>query len=138
MHAALLAVAGPATAIVQQPGGGAPVIAVSCAGVQVHDADGVLLHQQADQAWYGHPSAGYALAKHLHGALTGVNPPPGAEVCPVPFVQNPFQPCMFQAKYPAGHARHGALFVLHVSTDNLRTYGSDPDIQADFMAWLAA
>ena len=115
---------------------GAPVIAVSCAGVQVHDEDGVLLHQQADQAWYGHPSAGYALAKHLHGALTGVNPPPGAEVCPVPFVQNPFQPCMFQAKYPTGHARHGALFVLHVSTDNLRTYGSDPEIQADFMAWL--
>ena len=115
---------------------GEPVIAVSCPGAQVHDADGFLLHQQADQAWYGHPSAGYALAKHLHGALTGVNPPPGAEVCPVPFVQNPFQPCMFQAKYPADHARHGELFILHVSTDNLRTYGSDPGIQSDFMGWL--
>ena len=115
---------------------GEPVIAVSCPGAQVHDADGVLLHQQADQAWYGHPSAGYALASHLHGALTGVNPPPGAEVCPVPFVQSPFQPCMFQAKYPAGHARHGELFILHVSTDNLRTYGSDPSIQVDFLSWL--
>ena len=115
---------------------GASVIAVSCPGAQVHDTDGTLLHQQADQAWCGHPSAGYALARHLHGALTGVNPPPGAEVCPVPFVQNPFQPCMFQAKCPTGHARHGELFILHVSTDNLRTYGSDPSIQADFMSWL--
>ena len=115
---------------------GTPVIAMSCPGVQVHDADGTLLHQQADQAWCGHPSAGFALAKHLHGALTGVNPSDGVEVCPVPFVQNPFQPCMFQAKYPADHPRRGELFILHVSTDNLRTYGSDPDIQADFMSWL--
>ena len=115
---------------------GAPVIAMSCPGAQVRDADGVLLHQQADQAWYGHPAAGFALAKHLHSALTGVNALAGVEVCPVPFVQNPFQPCMFQAKYPTDHPRHGELFILHVSTDNLRTYGSDPDIQADFMSWL--
>ena len=115
---------------------GAPVIVMSCPGALVHDDDGALLHQQADQAWYGHPAAGFALAKHLHGALTGVNAPPGAEVCPVPFVQNPFQPCMFKAKYPADHPRHGELFILHVSTDNLRTYGSDPDIQSDFMGWL--
>ena len=115
---------------------GAPVIAMSCPGVQVHDSDGTLLHQQADQAWYGHPSAGFALAKHLHGALTGINPSDGVEVCPVPFVQNPFQPCMFKAKYPADHCRSGELFILHVSTDNLRTYGSDPGIQTDFMSWL--
>ena len=115
---------------------GTPVIAMSCPGAQVFAEDGALLHQQADQAWHGHPSAGCALAKHLHGALTGINPPAGIEVCPVPFVQNPFQPCMFKAKYPIDHTRHGEMFTLHVSTDNLRTCGSDASIQADFMSWL--
>ena len=115
---------------------GDPVIAESCPGVQVREEDGTILNQEADQAWYGHPAAGYALAKYLHGALTGINPDSGVEVCPVPFVQNPFQPCMFQTQYPEGHPRHGTFFILHVSTDNLRTYGDDPAVQRDFMDWL--
>ena len=115
---------------------GEPVIAVSASGVQVHDTDGTLMHQQADQAWYGHPAAGYALSKHIHGLVTGIDPPAGKEVCPIPLVQNPFQPCMYGAKYPAGHPRHGEIFILHVSTDNLRTYSSCPDMPAEFLGWL--
>ena len=115
---------------------GDPVIAVSSPGMQVFDDDGRLQHQCADMAWYGHPAAGFALAQHLHGALTGDRPPDSVEVCTVPFVQNPYQPCMFKAEYPAGHIHHGEIFILHVSTDNLRTYGSSPAIQGEFMAWL--
>jgi hypothetical protein len=115
---------------------GDPVIAASSPGIQVFNDAGQLQHQCADQAWYGHPAAGFALAQHLHGALTGHNPPPGTEVCTVPFIQNPYQPCIFKAEYPAGHPHHGEIFVLHISTDNLRTYGSSSAIQGDFMAWL--
>jgi len=115
---------------------GEPVIAVSAPGVQVYDDDGTLKHQEADQAWYGHPAAGYALSKHIHGLITGIDPPADKEICPIPFVQNPFQPCMYGAKYPTGHPRHGEIFILHVSTDNLRTYSSCADMPAEFLGWL--
>ena len=115
---------------------GEPVIVQSSPGAQVYDDDGHLLHQQADQAWYGHPAAGFALAKHLHSHLTGVNAPDGIEVCPIPFKQNPFQPVMYGAEFPTGHKWHGEKYVLHISTDNLRTYGSNPAMQTEFMAWL--
>jgi len=115
---------------------GEPVIVQSSPGAQVYDDDGHLLHQQADQAWYGHPAAGFALAKHLHSHLTGVNAPDGIEVCPIPFKQNPFQPVMYGAEFPTGHKWHGEKYVLHISTDNLRTYGSNPAMQIEFMAWL--
>ena len=94
------------------------------------------MHHQADQAWYGHPAAGYALSKHIHGLITGIDPPADKEICPIPFVQNPFQPCMYGAKYPTGHPRHGEIFILHVSTDNLRTYSSCADMPAEFLGWL--
>jgi hypothetical protein len=104
--------------------------------VQVYDDDGTLKHQEADQAWYGHPAAGYALSKHIHGLITGIDPPADKEICPIPFVQNPFQPCMCGAKCPTGHPRHGEIFILHVSTDNLRTYSSCADMPAEFLGWL--
>ena len=115
---------------------GDPVIATSAPGVQVYDTDGTAMNQHADQAWYGHPAAGFALAKHIHGLLTGINPPAGKEVCPIPFAQNPFQPCMYGAQYPADHPRHGEVFILHVSTDNLRTYSSCAEMPGEFLGWL--
>ena len=54
----------------------------------------------------------------------------------MPFVQNPYKPCVFKADHSAEHLHHGEIFILHVSTDNLRTYGSSPAIQGEFMAWL--
>ena len=115
---------------------GDPVIVLSAPGVQVYDTDGVLQHQQADQAWYGHPAAGTALSKHIHGLVTGIDPPAGKEVCPIPFRQNPFQPCMYGAQYPVGHPRHGEIFILHVSTDNLRVYSSCAEMPREFLGWL--
>ena len=115
---------------------GEPVIVLSAPGTQVHDADGALENQQADQAWYGHPAAGTALSKHTHGLVTGIDPPAGKEVCPIPFLQNPFQPCMYGALYPVGHPRRGEIFILHVSTDNLRTYSSCAEMPGEFLGWL--
>ena len=114
---------------------GDPVIAISTPGVRVF-RDGKPLNLGVDQAWYGHPASGFALARLMHNKFLNRDMQPGDVPCPVPFVQCPHQPVLFKADFPPGHEHHGEIFWLHIATDNIRTYTSVPDVQTAFMDWL--
>ena len=115
---------------------GEPVIVEMPAGSKMFNAAGLELFAHADQAWYGHPAAGFALACKLCRVFTGRGLKHDEERCTVQMVQHPSQPVVFRAQYPPGHEWHGEIFWLHVSTDNLRTYTSCDAMQSTFMAWL--
>ena len=114
---------------------GDPVIAISTPGVRVF-RDGRPLNLGVDQAWYGHPASGFALARLMHNKFLNRDMKPGDVPCPVPFVQCPYQPVLFKADFPLGHEHHGEIFWLHIATDNIRTYTSIPAMQQTFMDWL--
>ena len=114
---------------------GDPVIAISTPGVRVF-RDGAPLNLGVDQAWYGHPASGFALARLMHNKFLNRNMAPDDVPCPVPFIQCPYQPVLFKAEFPPGHAHHGEIFWLHIATDNIRTYTSIPSLQTTFMDWL--
>lgn len=115
---------------------GQPVIAQFPSSSRLYDASGAELFANVDQAWYGHPAAGFALASKLCRCFTGQHIHSDEEQCTVPLQQHPAQPVVFKAIYPTHHKWHREIFWLHVSTDNLRSYTSCPAIQAEFMAWL--
>ena len=115
---------------------GEPVVAVMPASSKMYTEEGLELFVVADQAWYGHPAAGNALARKVCRMFTGRGIEPGEERCTVQLVQHPSQPVVFVAQYPVGHEWHGEIFWLHVSTDNLRTYTSCDAMQHEFMEWL--
>ena len=115
---------------------GEPVVAVLPTSSKMYDEHGKELFVEADQAWYGHPAAGCALAMMVCRMFTGRDIRPGEEQCTVRLVQHPSQPVVFVAQYPEGHKWHGEIFWLHVSTDNLRTYTSCEAMQHEFMEWL--
>ena len=114
---------------------GEPVVAEMPASSKIFTEAGLEMFAHADQAWYGHPAAGNALAALLCRVLTGRDIKPGEERCSVRMEQHPSQPVVFVAKYPPGHKWHGEVFWLHVSTDNLRTYTSCAEMQHEFMEW---
>ena len=114
---------------------GEPVIAEMPASSKIFTAAGLEMFAHADQAWYGHPAAGHALAVKLCRMFTGRGIPSDEERCTVRMVQHPSQPVVFVAQYPPGHKWHGEVFWLHVSTDNLRTYTSCDEMQHEFMVW---
>ena len=114
---------------------GDPVIAISTPGVRVF-RDGKQLNLGVDQAWYGHPASGFALARLMHNKFLNRDMKSGDVPCPVPFVQCPHQPVLFKAEFPPGHEHHGEIFWLHIATDNIRTYTSAPDVQTAFMDWI--
>lgn len=115
---------------------GSPVVAQMPPSSRMYAADGNERFVHVDQAWYGHPAAGFALATKLCRCFTGRNILSDEEQCTVPLLQHPNQPVVFKAQYPSHHKWHHEIFWLHVSTDNLRTYTSCPDIQREFMRWL--
>ena len=115
---------------------GEPVVAVMPASTKMYTKEGLELFVVADQAWCGHTAAGNALARKLCRMFTGRGTEPGEERCAVQLVQHPSQPVVFVAQHPVGHEWHGAIFWLHVSTDNLRTYTSCDATQHEFMEWL--
>ena len=115
---------------------GEPVIAVMSPGVRAYSNDGQQLNLHVQQCWYGHPVSGYGLARTLHDRFLNRNLKPGQRRCPIPFEQCPTQPVVFRAAYPEGHPRHGEIFWLHITTDNLRSYTSQDAIQTEFMDFL--
>ena len=115
---------------------GKPVIAVMSAGARTYDASGQQQNLLVQQCWYGHPVSGFGLARTLHDRLINRNLEPGQKRCPVPFEQCPTQPVIFRAAFPTGHKHHGEIFWLHITTDNLRSYTSNDEIQSEFMDFL--
>jgi len=115
---------------------GKPVIAVMSAGARTYDANGQQQNLLVQQCWYGHPVSGFGLARTLHDRLINRNLKPGQKQCPVPFEQCPTQPVIFRAAFPTGHKHHGEIFWLHITTDNLRSYTSNDEIQSEFMDFL--
>lgn len=75
---------------------GQPVIAQMPPSSRMHNESGTELFVHVDQAWYGHPAAGFALATKLCRCFTGRNTLPDEEQCTVPLSQNPAQPVVFQ------------------------------------------
>jgi hypothetical protein len=114
---------------------GEPVIAEMPTSSKIFTKEGAEMFVHADQAWYGHPAAGNALAELLCRVFTGRGVKSGEERCTVRLVQHPAQPVVFVAQHPPGHEWHGEVFWLHVSTDNLRTYTSCDAMQHEFMEW---
>ena len=116
---------------------GKPVVAVMPASSKMFSENGDELFVHVDQAWCGHPAAGFALARMLCDRFTGRNAKPGEEPCSINLVRHPAQPVVFKAECPPDHEWHNEIFWLHVSTDNIRTYTSSATMQNSFMDWLA-
>ncbi|PHR10089.1 MAG: hypothetical protein COB29_01225 [Sulfitobacter sp.] len=115
---------------------GEPVIMVPAPGARVRSEDGKVLYLQLDQALYGHPASGFALARGVHDRL--INRGNFAEVCPIPFEQSATQPVIFRANFPVGHEFHGEIFWMWIYNDNFRSYTSAPAIQMLFRSWFAS
>jgi hypothetical protein len=119
-----------------EPPSGVPVIMVPAKGTRIRNDEGCVQNQQLDQALYGHPVSGFALARGVHDLLLRRGGSPAKE-CPIPFQQSATQPVIFRADFPKGHEFFGEIFWVWIYNDNFRTYTSAPAIQTVFRSWFA-
>lgn len=119
------------------PPDGDDVFMEPASGTRLYDTSGVPSPVRLQQAIYGHPASGFALARGIHDSFIQRNQPPDADICPVPLIQSVTQPVIFKADYPEGHEFHGETFWVWVYSDNIRTYTSNPRIQSIFMTWFS-
>ena len=111
----------------------------STPGVRVHDAEGRVKAKILGQGIYGEQSAGWGLYCALGNSLQQIDQPDPNRLCPIPFEQCPFQPTMYKAVFPAGHAHHGDLFFVYVHSDNVRCWTTSVPLYTDiFRPWFAA
>jgi hypothetical protein len=114
---------------------GEPVIMHLTEGTRVYESQtGLPMQAKLIMALYGHPAAGFALARTLHDKL--LNRTSGT-LCPVPLVQSETQPVIFAANFPPGHEMYKEKFWVWINNDNIRCYSSNKAIYMLFREWLA-
>jgi hypothetical protein len=91
-------------------------------------------------ALYGHPVAGFALARCLHNHFLNRSLSPDQRPCPFDFKQCPAQPVIFRATFTDKSEFYGGFFTVWINNDNIRTYVSreiSTAAYAVFRGWLS-
>ncbi|HIB88966.1 TPA: hypothetical protein EYO57_17515, partial [Candidatus Poribacteria bacterium] len=118
---------------------GEKVIVTPSRGTRTLDEFGRVEDLEMIMALYGHPVAGFALARGLHNRLLNRDLKPNDLPCPFKFKQCPAQPVIFRAQFFANSEHAGEYFVVWLNNDNIRTYVSptaSKSAYAEFRQWL--
>jgi hypothetical protein len=114
---------------------GEPVLMHLTEGTRVYEpGTGLQMKAKLVMALYGHPAAGFALARTLHDKL--LNRDSGVD-CPIPLIQSETQPVIFAAQFPPGDKMYKEKFWVWLNNDNIRCYSSDVAIYTLFRGWLS-
>lgn len=119
---------------------GNPVIVKPAKGTRIyHMINGKFTRMNllVNQALYGHPSSGFALARLLHNRLLNRHVDDTVTHCPINFRQSATQPVIFPADL-TGTPFEGEVLFLWINTDNIRSYYSDHSLYAQFYDWMAS
>lgn len=120
---------------------GHDVIVAPSKGTRTYCPDsGNIEYLHIQMALYGHPVAGFALARGLHNRLLNRALEPDQLQCPFEFKQCPAQPVIFRARFDEQSEFHGGFFTVWINNDNIRTYASRDISQsayAVFRRWLS-
>jgi hypothetical protein len=95
---------------------------------RVFTHDGAENAIEAVQSMQDFPAAGYEYGMWMCDQLTGA-------ANPIPLRQNGVQPCIYSAKWPAGHKYAGEYYIVYVHSDNILHYASLDAVHYEFMAW---
>ncbi|PHR00525.1 MAG: hypothetical protein COB29_15695 [Sulfitobacter sp.] len=117
---------------------GKPTVLTPAKGTREFTDEGALKRYNLNQAIYGLPTSGYALARELTNRLLNRKLKPGQTRCPFPMKQCVTQPVIFIAEFPRDHKFAREYFIVWVHVDNVRSYPSLPCLQELFMDWFSS